>query len=144
MTEGDFWELIETIDDEALFDGDEDAAVEPLIEALTELKPKKIQAFQEHLAKALYRLDGQAWAEHAGDSGGSSDGFLYVRCFVVACGREIYEEVLAEPAKMSEYADEWCEGLLSAAEEAWLERTGEEWEFETTVSYETGSNEEQW
>ena len=144
MTEDDFWELIEAIDEESLFDGDDEAAVEPLIEALMELKPKRIQAFQEHLARALYRLDGQAYAAEAGDSGESSDGFLYVRCFVVACGRAVFEEVVGDPSKMAEYADEWCEALLSAADEAWFEKTGEEWDFETTVSYETGSNEDQW
>jgi hypothetical protein len=88
-------------------------------------------------ARALYALDTRAHADHAGDSGGSADGFLYARCYVVEAD---YGRVLADPTAMPTSPDEWCEGLRYVAREAWAERTGgdaSEWPFEPSVSYES-------
>lgn len=45
MNEEKFWQLMEKVDREALEDGDADAAVEPLTEALAELPVKDIKGF---------------------------------------------------------------------------------------------------
>ena len=45
MNEEKFWQLMEKVDREALEDGDADAAVEPLTEALAELPVKGIKGF---------------------------------------------------------------------------------------------------
>lgn len=139
-----FWGLIEAIDRDALDGGDDDAAIAPLREALTQLPASAIEAFEEELARRLYDLDGREFAEAAGESGGSDDAFLYARCFVVASGRLHYEAVLANPDMMPKSVDEWCEPLLAVASEAYEMSTGATWEFVPTTSYETGSNSSRW
>ncbi|MDR2213618.1 MAG: DUF4240 domain-containing protein [Pseudomonadales bacterium] len=142
-----FWLLTGNVDQAALISGNENLAVSPLISALAELPPKEIRAYEEHLCKMLYKLDGENFAEYAGESGNSDDGFLYARCYVVAKGRDYYKSVLSNPENMPTALEQWCEPLLTVAAEAWSQRTGhapEDWDFETSVSYETGSNTEQW
>jgi hypothetical protein len=142
-----FWELVEVIDRAALHRFDDAAAVRPLILALAAREEREIFAFEEELARLLYDLDGREHADQADASGGSSDGFLYARCFVVASGQRHYDHVLANPSAMPKSLDEWCEALLYVAQRAWAERTGrdeEEWDCDTSVSYETGSNEARW
>jgi hypothetical protein len=92
----------------------------------------------------LYALDGRRYAEQAGESSDSDDGFLYARCFVVAQGEAHYRRVLADPSLMPKSIDEWCEALLGAAGTAFERSTGESAEFETSVSFETASNRAQW
>lgn len=147
MTENEFWSRIAKIDVKALNEGAEDDAVQPLIENLTKLKPNEIEQFEEFLAKQLYALDAEVYADSAGDSGKSGDGFLYARCFVVASGRAFYETVLADPSKFPDSIDKWCEPLLYVAQRAWADVTGkseEDWDYFPSVSYETGSNSERW
>lgn len=145
MDEEEFWRLIGKIDTAALERDDDNAAVRPLQEALTAKSEMELVAFAEQLAQKLYDLDGEMYAKNAGDSGNSDDGFLYVRCYVVAKGRKFYVNTLAHPAKMPQ--DQWCEALLYAHLHAWASITGRdesEWPFETALSYESGSNERLW
>ena len=147
MTREEFWHHIESIDKEALREGDEDTAIVPLEEQLTSLSVAELESFEEHLAQCLYALDGQAFADESGESGDSDDGFLYARCFVIAQGKDRYEATLANPQLMPKTLDGWCEALLYAQRNAWARLTGKdasEWEFEPSVSYESGSNEELW
>jgi Protein of unknown function (DUF4240) len=148
MDESTFWELIENVDVASLDDGDEAGALEPLAEALSAIEEEDtLFAFHEQLSQKLYALDGESFADNAGESGDSDDGFLYARCYVVAKGRRFYESVRANPKRMPKSTDQWCEALLTAHHDAWAELTGndaEDWSFEATVSYETGSNESRW
>lgn len=147
MDQSDFWRLIAKIDRAALRDGDDDEAVEPLIEALAGQSESEIREFENILAQCLYDIDGRVYADEAGESGESGDGFLYARCYVVAKGRKHYESVKAAPSKMPKSLDEWCESLLYAAQHAWSIATGngeETWDYHAPVSYETGSNAAQW
>jgi hypothetical protein len=147
MDRSTFWKLISRIDRSALRDGDEEGAVEPLVEALSEQGEQEIRSFEDHLSQVLYDLDGESFANEAGDSGQSGDGFLYARCFVVACGQKNYEAVKTDPAKMSKSIEDWCESLLYVASCAWAQATGndeEEWDHIAPVSYETGSNQSLW
>jgi hypothetical protein len=145
MNEDRFWQLIDMIERAQIGEArDDEAALRPLLEALSNETEDDIRAFEDQLARALYRLDGKKLANEAGESGGSDDGFLYARCWVVAQGRERYQAVIADPSRMPKTVDEWFEPLLYVAAEAWQEKTGEEWDHEPAVSWETGSNGEAW
>lgn len=80
-----------------------------------------------------------------GESGDSDDAFLYARCYVVAQGRERYEATLMNPALMPQTIGEWCEALLYPQRNAWAQITGKDAsDFDSSVSYESGSNEDLW
>ncbi len=143
MDDRTFWALIDLVDRGALAH-DEDAAVEPVTRALSKLEVPEIASFEEHLAQRLYALDGRAHAAAAGESADSDDGFLYARCYVVAQGEAHYRRVLADPKLMPKSVEEWCEALLGVASSAHERVTGEPGEFDTGVSYETGSNVSRW
>ena len=147
MHESEFWRLIELIDSEALDGGNENAAIHPLHQALLEKSEEELFAFEEALALRLHAIDGEIFAENAGDSGDSDDGFLYARCYVIAKGREFFEAVEGDPTRMPKSIDLWCESLLYPHREAWAHLTGRdasEWPFWSSVSYETGSNSNLW
>src|SRR5690242_4753322 len=107
MNEDAFWSLIAQLDwDEA---GDDDAVLEPAVEALAAMEEKDIFKFEDMLAEKLHALDTR---EHCracyageldpdnGDDYISADDFLYARCVVVANGREFFEAVRADPTQM--------------------------------------------
>ena len=147
MTREEFWHHIESIDKEALRLGDEDSAVAPLEEKLASLSVAELESFEEHLAKCLYALDGKIYADESGESGDSDDAFLYARCFAVAQGKTRYDATLSNPQMMPKTLDGWCESLLYAHRNAWARITGKdesEWNYDASVSYESGSNEELW
>jgi len=147
MNQNDFWKLIKLVDVETLDEGDEEGALEKLTTKLATLEEEKIQGFEECLAQFLYNLDGKAYADNAGESGKSGDGFLYCRCYVIAKGEKFYETVLANPTKMPSSLDQWCESLLFVSQNAWAEATGndpENWNYHASVNYETGSNKTAW
>lgn len=147
MTREEFWQHLEVIDREALLEGDEDSAIAPLEERLSTLMVPELESFEEHLAQCLYALDGSAYADESGESGDSDDGFLYARCFVVAQGRNQFEATLKNPKLMPKTLDGWCEALLYPHRNAWARltgRDGSEWEFNSSVNYESGSNEDLW
>jgi hypothetical protein len=147
MTLDEFWSPIGEVDGDSLRSGDDEGAVGPLVEALSTHGEEEIRAFEDVLSRCLYDIDGRRYADAAGESGRSSDGFLYARCYVVARGRAHYEAVKADPAKMPKSLDDWCEPLLYVAQMAWAEATGEDgesWGSQASVSYETGSNQDAW
>ncbi len=149
MTVDEFWKLMDAVDRAVLGNGQalEDVAVASLIDALSVLDTLEIESFEDHLAKALFALDGEVYADNAGDSGRSGDGFLYARCYVVGKGVEFYRRVLENPTQMPDRINQWLEPLLFVAARAWARATGgheEDWDYQATVSWETGSNSEQW
>lgn len=147
MTEDEFWKHVSLIDSEALFNGDEDGALSPLIDSLVTLSVEEIQSFEDNMTHALYRLDGRVYHDAAGDSAGSADGFLYARCFVVGMGKQFFNDVLADPTKMPKTLDQWFEPLLYTSQITWSTKTGfepEDWKYFSDVSYETGSNSDLW
>jgi hypothetical protein len=132
-----FWSLIGKIDRDALRDGDEEGAVEPLVEALAEHGEEEMKKFENILAQTLHDIDGRAFADQAGESGRSADGFLYARCYVVARGKGHYDSVKADPTRMPKSLEEWCESLLYVAQQAWTAATGEDeesWDHHAPVS----------
>jgi Protein of unknown function (DUF4240) len=146
MTIDDFWKLMAHVDRKLLQRGEryDEAAIGPLIAALTVLSKAELQSFQDHLAQALYDIDGRLYADAAGSAGDSDDSFLYVRCFVVAMGRDVYQRTVHDPGLMRSTDERSCELLLYAARTAWQKQTGEEADFDTIVSFESGSNAALW
>jgi len=143
MSESEFWDLIAEINESDLVNPSTVRSVlEPFIKRLTLLDRDQLESFQDHLAQALFRLDGKKFAE-ASKSGDSNDGFLYARAFVVAKGQKFYKCVLANPELMPKEYEE-CEELLYAVEHAWQLKDEDEWSYITPVSYETGSNTDAW
>ncbi|WP_460433158.1 DUF4240 domain-containing protein [Angustibacter speluncae] len=142
MPDDEFWGLIELLGGQAV-------DIEPLVSALAKGPRRRIQRFDDALARALHALDLYALAvqpvQEPDDATEavtplSDDGFLYARCAVVASGRRRYEQVLDDP---NTFAGIWStdgEALLDAAGEAWERLTGREWEHDPPVSVETGSN----
>jgi hypothetical protein len=143
MDERACWNLVRLVDVE-LVEDDEYAAVGALIDALAQSGSSEIANFEEHLAQRLYALDGRRYANEAGESSDSGDGFLYARCFVVAQGEEHYRRVLADPSLMPKSSDQWCEALITVGPTALERASGGAGKSEITVSYETGSNRKQW
>jgi hypothetical protein len=124
MTDLEFWKLIAQINVSVLEEGREDEAIEPLQAALNMKSESELFRFEEALSQKLYAIDGERFAQNAGDSGGSDDGFLYARCFVVAKGREFYEAVKSDPTRMPKSIEQWCEPLLYPHRAAWADQTG--------------------
>ncbi len=108
MNEIEFWQAITKVNQTALQECDEEVAVEPLIDYLSDFDEFEIRDFENILARTLYEIDGQVYADNAGQSGKSGDGFLYARCFVVAKGWEFYNKVKTAPTNMPDSIDEWC------------------------------------
>ena len=143
MTDHEFWQLIALIDVTALDDGDEDEAIAPLGARLGMKSEAELFAFEEALSEKLYAIDGERFADQAGESAGSDVGCLSARCYVVAKGRGFYDAVKSDPSRMPKSIEQWCETLLYPHRKAWAQQTGgdpSDWPFVATVSYESGSN----
>ena len=147
MTDLEYWNLIARVDVQALDPGDEQGAVLPVQTALIGMSEASLADFEETLAQKLYAIDGEAYAQHAGESGTSDDAFLYARLYVVARGRDYYEDVHSHPDRMPKSIEQWCEPLLYVHKYAWEALTGRSasaWPFSPRVSYESGSNPTLW
>ena len=97
----------------------------------------------------MYLLDTKEHAENIGEdsfkndeSNFSVDYFLYVRCCVVANGKEYFESTLKNPKEMPKDMD--FEPLLYIAEEAYEQKMNRELDYETGCDYETFSNYKGW
>ncbi len=105
-----------------------------------------IHQFQEMLAEKLWQLDTQNHAQVFIDDHPqgrlSVDDFLYVRCAVVAEGKDFFEQILAEPSTIPQ--DLTFEPLLHLAADAYTQKTGHRFVHTPQFSYETYSNEQGW
>ncbi|RYY71191.1 MAG: DUF4240 domain-containing protein [Chitinophagaceae bacterium] len=148
MNEDVFWEIISLFNWKKL--GDDDAVLRPALKRLVSMTTDDIQQFAEILAEKLYNLDGLAYASNIGpdsykgeDEFFSVDNFLYVRCVVVANGKEYYTSVLEDPTEMPQEVE--FEAILTLAPEAYNRKmkTGDEI-LTTKLSFETFSNIDSW
>src|SRR5438046_2050417 len=84
-----------------------DNKLSDLVEALDEVIPAlraRLQSLNQHDLFAFDRiLERKLWdidrAEIQEVTGGSDDGFLYARGFIVAAGRDFYDAVNAKPSR---------------------------------------------
>lgn len=146
----EFWSLIRSLDGSV-----SPAGIDRLVITLATRGEASIFRFAEDLAEALYSLDTPPHAEQAvldaeddDDAPGSmsDDVFLYARCAVVAAGSAVWERVRSDPALL---AGRWplydAEHLTTVAPLAYEQAVdGGAWDYETRVSYETGSNHDAW
>jgi hypothetical protein len=142
MDEVQFWNIIESFDWSQ--QGDDQAVMQPAIDQLAQLGLDGIRMFDEILAAKLFALDTRQHAENTGlgSEDDPEDMFLYIRCCVVANGRQFYEQVLNDPSQIPTDMD--FEALLLLTRDA-AEKLGiEDYWSDTEVSYETFSNEEGW
>jgi hypothetical protein len=143
MPEDEFWQLIAVLDGST-----QEEAVERLTQVLRAGGRRTAIGFAERLAATLYELDRESlfrqpvrWSDDPDDSEPiplSGDTFLYLRADIVAKGKAVVEQVLADPAVLLTRRWDDGEALLYAPDEA----LGSE--IETTFSYESCSNEQYW
>lgn len=127
-----FWESINLLD--WTHEGDNEKIIQPLVQFLSQKEVADIELFAEILSQKLAKLDHTAWrqAVYPDMSDFSADEFLYIRCCVVANGRDFYDSVLRKPADMPQNLD--FEPLLYVAEKAYRLKTGkDDWAYVSSV-----------
>ncbi|MBC7774949.1 MAG: DUF4240 domain-containing protein [Phycisphaerae bacterium] len=138
-----FWQVIERLDWSKKAAAD---ILAPATAFLATLPVASIYLFADKLSDKLYNLDtrahGDAYLKSEGDDYLSVDDFLYVRCAVVAEGKEYYEQVLKDPSKLSSEIS--FEPLLSLADHAYAQKTGKQFDYQPVFNYETYSNKKGW
>ena len=114
MSDGEFWKII----DETCSD-DLDEQLERLREALQDLDPDQLVAFDEQMSQkvsAAYRWD--IWgAAYLINGGCSDDGLEYFRRWLVSRGRKIYEGALENPDSLATLRGLGEEDFLAEFEE---------------------------
>jgi len=138
MTDEEFWKLISLADLKLIDQEDCLGGVKPIIEALSQMRPGDICHFEEIMSRKLYALD---YADLYDELESGADSFLYQRCYAVVSGHRFYVNTFSEDKrKLGEF--DWCQSLVSVAQNAWEESQDSDWCFTASVSYETGCNEE--
>ncbi len=143
LSEAQFWQVIDCLDWTKKKHKD---IMAPAVAFLAKMPIANIYLFKDKLSEKLYSLDTRAHAnaylEKQSDGYLSADDFLYVRCAVLAEGKEYYEKVLNNPSEMPAEID--FEPLLSLADDAYAMKTGKEFNYYPIFNYETHSNLEGW
>jgi hypothetical protein len=143
FSETQFWQILDALDWKQ---EDFPEIIAPAVAILSKLPVSNLYLFQDCLSEKLFCLDTRAHAhtyvEKYGDGHLSVDDFLYVRCAVVAEGKDYYEKVLKNPAELP--IEISFEPLLSIAADAYFLKTGKKWDYFPIFNYETHSNLEGW
>lgn len=148
MNELEFWSVIAMLDWKET--GDDEAVVKLAVDYLSTRADSEIFQFEELLTQYLHGLDTQAHAKEIGeyayvneDVHFSVDLFLYARCVVVANGKELFDRVLKNPAQFPK--DIEFEAILYIAQNAFeLKHDNKDWEYFSSLSYETYANSNGW
>lgn len=134
MDDQKFWRLIDEARNAA---GDQEARVEALTAALTRLGNQEIVAFQLALTNHVRRSYTWPLWGAAGLIKGhlSDDTFEYFRSWLIYKGQAAYEAAMVDPDSLASTMDDEddeaqyeCESLLTAALEAWEQKTGKSWD----------------
>jgi predicted DNA-binding WGR domain protein len=148
MDEDVFWEIISSFNWKKT--GDDAAVLRPALKRLVSMTENDIHQFAEILAEKLYLLDGLVYASNIGNESYKGEGqffsvdyFLYVRCCVIANGKNCYNHIIKHPTEMPKEMD--FEALLYLAEEAYSRKSKSTDELPATkFSFETFSNAAAW
>ncbi len=145
--ENDFWRIIDLLDWQQ--EGNDEAVIAPAVEALVKLPVPDILKFADILFYKLYMIDGAEYAREIGaDAYTGSKGdfaknwFLYIRCCVVANGRDYYLSVQTDPKLMPK--DTEFRALLGIAPQAYKAKTGKRLNYCGQHPFETFSNKPLW
>jgi Protein of unknown function (DUF4240) len=143
MDDARFWKIIALL--EWKKSGNDDAVLEPAVQALAKLPEADIYRFADILSEKLWLLDTEAHAKPSMDKHPKSylsvDDFLYIRCCVVANGKKTYEHILRNPGEMPDLT---FSKLLHLPSRAYQHKTGQEMQYIPAYNYETYSNEGGW
>ncbi len=127
--------------------GNDDDVLKPLIEYLSQQSDDEIFSFDDIMSELLYALDTKnnfktacKYYDH------SDDTFLYSRCVALVNGEEYYNKVKLGKIKKRVWTSEF-ECILYVPGSAWAKKHNksyDEYPHITAVSYETGSNVDEW
>lgn len=145
MNKNKFWNFIDQLDWSK--EGNDEKVIRPVVNALSKLSDKDIFQFNDILAELLYSIDGAAWAKDVYESLDklSEDDFLYTRCVAVANGKDYYYRIRDRQEKLD--SDLEFESLLEIPERAWQKKHNNEdceYDYVTSLNYETGNNKKNW
>ncbi len=143
LSDAQFWEIINALD---WSKKEYKLIVAPSVALLAKMPVSNIYLFKDFLSEKLYRLDtrqhAKAYLAKEGDDILSADDFLYVRCAIIAEGKDFYENVLTNPYFIPNEIT--FEPLLSIADDAYKVKMGKELNYIPTFNYETQSNQVAW
>jgi hypothetical protein len=140
-----FWEYISLLDWAA---SDDEAIIRPVVEALAKQPVRIIFEFADILSSKLFQLDRQAIAQHIGRDAWqpqqyfSVDSFLYARACIIANGKAVFDETLADPTQTLK--DLTFEALLYVPAKAYRLKTGGDYDYIPAYPIETYSNAKAW
>ncbi|MFD3746723.1 DUF4240 domain-containing protein [Nocardia sp. NPDC058633] len=124
---------------EGALDAHLDAFLAQLSTLSADFTSAELTALDRVAERALYDIDR---AELQAITGGSDDGFLYARGFIVAMGRDYYDAVDADPRAASTDAD--CQRMCYFFAHLHNERFGEFPKTGSGISRESASNPAGW
>lgn len=145
MNEKEFWKIMDKADWK--HQGDDDAVLAPVIDALSKLDDEEIFGFEDVMSKLLFDIDSQeiALQLYGPELHFSEDLFLYQRCVAIVNGAKYYKKILTGKEKLD--PDGEFESILYVPHRAWAQKhqadSGDYPHF-PEISYETGSNEALW
>jgi Protein of unknown function (DUF4240) len=128
-----FWRIVEAANNASHGDCRRQARL--VTDALGELDPEEILAFErilDDLVDEAYRWDLWGAADLI-NRGASDDGFQDFRGWLIAQGRDVYQNALGDPdsladhsavASLGEFDTLWCQDLLAAPLTAYEKLTG--------------------
>ena len=135
MDRDTFWNII---DEARSTVGDACEVAPAVVGKLAQLEPADIVAFKQHqydLEAESYRWD--LWAvAYIVNGGCSDDGFDYFRAWLLANGRKRFEDAIANPTSIGDWAEDEgdYEDMLYVAVEAYEKKTGNEFPYESVTS----------
>lgn len=129
MAKDGFWALIART---TVHEADPEHQLDALRQALRELTPSDIEAFQ----RAFQREQARAYtwdlwgAAYVLNGGASDDGFEYFQRWLISKGREVFDAAAADPDSLADMLAPDAEGpcefeaFAYVAGEVWAEKTG--------------------
>ena len=140
-----FWQTMELCD--WSHKGDDNKVLRPVMRYLAQQEDSIIFLFHDLMSELLYELDSKKLADQCekAEPSMSDDSFLYSRCVALINGPDYYEK--ARQGRAKEMWNIEFESLLYVPSRAWAlkhRKSEEDYPHTSPLSYETGSNLEQW
>lgn len=114
-------------------EGDVEAQADHVAEALAELEAEDIVAFDDKMTELRYRAyHNDLWAAAYIINGGcSDDGFEYFRCWLIAQGRGVYDDAIANADSLADASAAKldiaeAEDMLYVGDRAYKAKTGDD------------------